>query len=306
MFDLFTSFTQDTRLLQLSTPLGSDKLIVECMRGEEGLSQCYEFKLTVLSTDAAISARSLLGQPALLELLTATSRDDLRPFHGHITSVEALNADGGFARYALTLGPWYAFLAVGRDSRIFQDKTVFDILDAIFGGWQSLGKLVPAWRFDLRERSVYPVRSLTSQYQESNMAFAERLMREEGLFYYFEHTGDASSPGLGSHTMVIADHNGSFKPNAQAHIEFAQPGAVMKEDSIDRWRTETRWLASGIDMCSWDYRTTGERPVSAVSAGPDNGMALTRRDAPGASRLTGAPGSALTLAAEAGRVSWLR
>lgn len=103
MFELLNSFTQDTRLLQLTTPLGQDNLIVECMRGEEGLSQCYEFQLTVLSTDAAIPAKSLIGQPALLELLTSTSRDKLRPFHGHITSVESLRADGGFARYAITM-----------------------------------------------------------------------------------------------------------------------------------------------------------------------------------------------------------
>ena len=109
------------------------------------------------------------------------------------------------------MSPRYAFLGQGRDIRIFQDKTVFDILDAIFGGWQSLGKLAPAWRFDISDLSVYPKRSITTQYQESNTAFAERLMSEEGLFYYFEHTGEAASPSLGSHSMVIADHNGSFK-----------------------------------------------------------------------------------------------
>ena len=102
-------FTQDTRLLQLTTPLGPEKLIVECMRGEEGISQGYKLTLTVLSTDADISSRPLLGQPALLELLTSASRDDLRPFHGHITAVECVNADGGLARYALTIEPWYAF-----------------------------------------------------------------------------------------------------------------------------------------------------------------------------------------------------
>ena len=282
MLDLLTRFTQDTRLLQLHTCLGSDKMIVECMRGEEGLSQCYDFRLTVLSTDATISARHLLGQPALLELLTVTSRDALRPFHGHITSVESLKADGGFARYAITLSPWYSFLAHGRDSRIFQDKTVCEILDAIFGGWKSLGKLSPAWRYDLRDASVYPRRSLTTQYQESNLAFAERLMADEGLFYYFEHAGDASSASLGSHTMVIADHNGSFKPNAQREIRFTQPGAVMKEDSIDRWRNELRCLTNAVELRSWDYRSNSDRPVSSASAAIDNGMQLSSRDAPGA------------------------
>ena len=281
MIDLLASFTQDTRLLQLTTPLGSNELIVECMRGDEGLSRCYEFRLTLLSTDATIAARSLIGQPALLELLTAADRDHLRPFHGHITSVETLSADGGLARYAVTLAPWYAFLAQGRDSRIFQDKTVPEILDAIFGAWQSLGKLNPAWRFDLRDPSVYPKRSITTQYQESNLAFAERLMSEEGLFYYFEHLGDAGSPSLGSHTMVITDHNGSFKPNFQEHINFTQPGAVMKQDSMDRWRTEFRLLAHAVEMRSWDYRAVNDRPVSSASA-HGNSMMLTSRDTPGA------------------------
>lgn len=54
MLPLLNSFTQDTRLLKLSTPLGRDKLLAECLRAEEGLSQPIEFKLTALSTDAAI------------------------------------------------------------------------------------------------------------------------------------------------------------------------------------------------------------------------------------------------------------
>ncbi|MET3140183.1 hypothetical protein AAKU61_004572, partial [Undibacterium sp. GrIS 1.2] len=30
---------------------------------------------------------------------------------------------------------------------------------------------------------------------------------------------------LGSHTLVIADHNGAFQPNVQAQIDYTQPGA---------------------------------------------------------------------------------
>lgn len=276
---LMNGLAQDTRLLSLSTPLGPNRLIPECLRGEEALSLCYEFRLTALSTDAVIPLKKLIGQPVLVELLTATSRDQKRPFHGHVTSVKCLNADGGLARYELTLGPWFAFLGLGRDSRIFQNKNVFDILDAIFGGWENVGKLVPSWRYDVLDRSAYPVRSLTCQYQESNMAFAERLMSEEGLFYYFEHSGDTEGAGFGSHTMVIADHNGSFTPNAQHEIRFTQPGAVMKEDSIDRWRTTLHQRSNAVELASWDYRTTSPRPVAAASG---VGPTLTLRDIPGA------------------------
>ena len=47
----------------------------------------------------------LIGQPALLELLTSQSRTALRPFYGHITRAELLGSDGGLARYRLVIEP---------------------------------------------------------------------------------------------------------------------------------------------------------------------------------------------------------
>jgi type VI secretion system secreted protein VgrG len=274
----FTRFTQHTRLIRLATPLGED-LLAECVRGEEAIGQGFSFKIDALCTDAHLELKRLIGQPALLQLLT-TIGDKLRPFHGYITAAEISGANGGFARYVLTLEPWSAFLSLGRDSRVFQDMTVFDILDAVFKPYAGRGRLVPAWRFELADRSVYPRRSLTTQYQESDLAFALRLMHEEGLFYFFEHIGEPDSPSLGSHTMVIADHNGAFEANEQESVEFTQPGAVMRADSVDRWRTECRVKTNAIEMGSWDYRTVRQRQVGAAGVNGDLPQ-LTSRDAPG-------------------------
>lgn len=274
-----SSFTQDTRLLRLTTPLGSE-LLAECMRGEEGISRGFRFAIDALCTEVDVPLKSLVGQPALLQLLTASSLDALRPFHGYVTAMEMSGANGGFARYTLTLQPWSSFLSLGRDSRIFQDMSVFDILDVVFGSYAGRARLAPAWRLEIADRSTYPKRSLTTQYQESDLAFVERLMHEEGLFYFFEHSGDPDSPSLGSHTMVIADHNGAFPLNQQAQVAYTRPGAVMKADSIDRWRTESRLLSNGIELGSWDYRTVRQRQVSA-SSHAGQGEPLTSRDAPG-------------------------
>ncbi|MBS1139631.1 MAG: Rhs element Vgr protein [Proteobacteria bacterium] len=62
------------------------------------------------------------GQPARLDLQTFASRTVLRPFHGHITQVTRLGANGGFARYQLTLEPWPAFLGHNQDNYLFQDN----------------------------------------------------------------------------------------------------------------------------------------------------------------------------------------
>ena len=37
----FARHTQTTRLLRMITPLGSDELLAECVRGEEGISETY-------------------------------------------------------------------------------------------------------------------------------------------------------------------------------------------------------------------------------------------------------------------------
>jgi type VI secretion system VgrG family protein len=273
---LVSRFTQSSRVLRLHTPLGADVLLAESLHGEEGIGTGYRLRVSALSTDAGLPLKSLLGQPVLLELLAGPFQD-VRPFHGHVTAAEMTGANGGLARYALTIEPWTAFLALGRDSRVFQDKSVVDIIDTVLAAYDGKGRLAPAWRFQV-DRALYPQRSLTTQYQESDLAFVRRLMSEEGLFAFIEHAGDPEGPALGAHTLVIADSNDAFEPNAQAVARFTQPGAVMAEDSIDRWRTETRLATNAIDLRSWDYRT---RRLRAAGAAGQDRIALCGSDVPG-------------------------
>nr|WP_315202684.1 type VI secretion system tip protein VgrG [uncultured Albidiferax sp.] len=249
--------------------------------------------LSCLSLNAHLDLDALVGQPVLLELLTDASRTDLRPFHGHIRCAQLLGANGGLARYQLTIEPWLSALGQQQDSAIYQGLNVFDILDAIFKDYQGQGRLQPQWRFDIADKAAYPTRSLTTQYAETDLAFVTRLMAEEGLFGWFEHTGDPRSPALGSHTFVIADHNGAFQPNPHPEVEFTQVGATMARDSIDRWRSHGQWSTHTVALSSWDYRSNHTRPVSAQRASTigtsadDTGhassaIALTHRDDPGA------------------------
>lgn len=302
------AWNQSTRVMRLymasGAELGTDTLMAEKLQAVEAISPVqegidsshldaaiagYRLQLSCLSLNATISLRKLLGQAVLLELDTEGAP---RAFHGHVTDCRMEGANGGMARYVLTIEPWLAFLRHRRDSAVFQDMTVPDIIESVFRDYQGEGKLQPAWRLDLQDASVYARRSLATQYQETDLAFVNRLLAEEGLFYYIEHTGDASSASLGMHTVVIADHNGSFKPNARERIAFSQPGAVMPEDSIDRWRSVRRWQSNAVEILTWDYRQAAVREASSMSsAGSDNGdgggdatpggLVLSLRDAPG-------------------------
>ncbi|HEY8100066.1 MAG TPA: type VI secretion system tip protein TssI/VgrG [Burkholderiaceae bacterium] len=262
---LLANYTQENRLFSLTTSLGANKLLIEHIEGDEGLSQSYHFEITVLSTDAHLDLKQLLGQPALLEIQTQHSRDDLRPIHGHITAFELLSADGGFARYRLTLQPWTTFLRYRFDSYVWQSKTTLDIVAEIFGDYQGQGKLAPAWRIAVADPSKYAVRDVCTQFEESDWEFVERLLAEEGLFYWFEHTGDTHGEALGTHTLVISDNNTAFTPNAQSEIRFHRAASVEKSDSITSWHATRQLVTNSIAVASWN-----ESQVNVISSQLDS------------------------------------
>ncbi|CAH0350696.1 type VI secretion system Vgr family protein [Aquabacterium sp. CECT 9606] len=279
---------QHTRLLRLHTPLGPDVLMAERAEitqtiGPAGGGAPDRIELLALSRNAHLQAPDLLGQPVLLELLTAQSRTALRPFHGHVTEFRLLGSDGGYARYQLIIEPWLAFLRARVDSWTFQNLSVLRILEAVFADYVGQGALHAAHRLEIAEPTAYPVLSTLSQFNESDLDFVNRLLADNGLFCWWEHTGNPGDPAtLGSHTLVIADHNGALKPNAQPSIRFTQAGTVMKEDSITQWHGHRRVGTSSLSLASWDYRSVDNHHASAqVDAGHAQPFSLAHHDQPG-------------------------
>ncbi|HEY8099340.1 MAG TPA: type VI secretion system tip protein TssI/VgrG [Burkholderiaceae bacterium] len=280
---MLANFTQDTRMLRLYTSLGPDKFVVESFVGQEGLSEGFYFEITALCTDAHLNLNALLGQPVLLEILTQHSHRDLRPIHAHVTAFSLLSSDGGFARYSLKVEPWTAFLNYRFDSYVWQGKTTLDIVSEIFDDYQGQGKLAPTYRIAVADTSQYTVRDVCTQFEESDWAFVTRLLAEEGLFYFFEHSGDTNSNAFGSHTLVIADSNAAFAPNQQAHIRYHRPNATESEDSITSWHSSRQLLTNTLSLASWN-----ETQVNVVSTQLDSNHnngdvpALASSDFPGA------------------------
>ena len=268
---------QNERLLRLHTPLGPDALLAERASVTEVVGPApgdqapagMRIELDVLSSDTHVELKALLGQPVLLELLTQLSRTQLRPWHGHVTAVTLLGSDGGFARYRLVVEPWLGFLAHRQDSRYFQHMTTLEIIEAVFQHYQAQGRLMPDWRVDLADPSIYPQRSLCGQYQETDLAFVQRLMLEDGLYCWWEHEGSPDSPDLGKHTLVIADHNGAIKPNEHERVRFTQSHTTLPEDSLIRWKRTRRVHTAEVTQASRDYRSVSQRPQACegVEAG---------------------------------------
>ena len=270
------------RLLQLHTPLGPDTLVAEQLAGVEAVAPSpegtcgFRLDLTALSVDAHLDLASLLGQPVLLELQTANALD-ARPLHGHVTAFERLGSNGGLARYRLLVEPWLALLRDRVDSYVFQDMSVVEIVESVLDDYTpdsgiDPGRLAPKWRWDLADPAAYRKRSLTTQYEESDLAFVERLLADEGLFYWFEHDGDVGGDSLGAHTMVIADHNDAFADLGA--VRYHRSDATERDDSIQQFAATRRWQTGRLQRASWDYRRLDIRATDVDADNPASVIAV--------------------------------
>ncbi|SMR01092.1 Phage-related baseplate assembly protein [Xanthomonas fragariae] len=123
------------------------------------------------------------------------------------------------------------------------------------------GALAPAWRWELSDRRVYARRSLTTQYEETDLAFVQRLLAEEGIYVWFAHAGDAGSERLGSHTLVLSDHNHAFA--ALGTVRYHRTDVTEQQDSVQQWVRSCRWRPTTLSRASWDYRSLSLRPAGA-------------------------------------------
>ncbi|WP_223262502.1 type VI secretion system Vgr family protein [Variovorax beijingensis] len=182
------------RVVKAHTPLGEDQLLFRSMHGTEGLSQLFEFEVDLLSPSVSLDMKSVLGKPLSLEIQTA---GEPRFLNGQIVRFTMVGKEGGTSRYVLyraTVRPWLWYLTRTSDCKIFQNKSVVDILEEVFADYH--------FSFEKKLSGTYRQWEYCVQYQETDFAFVSRLMEHEGIYYYFKHE-------KGEHTLVLADDIGA-------------------------------------------------------------------------------------------------
>lgn len=159
-------------------PFPPGHFTVHSVRGHEAISKPYVFDVTV-------TANTLIGDN--IEQLAVGHRASLvirvsakpRVFAGVIESVraEGLRQSGKVVQTTFRLVPLVALLKHRFDSRIFQDMRVDQVIDRVL---HEAG--IPT-RWNLTKK--HPVRDYITQYEESDLAFVQRLIAEAGIFYTF-------------------------------------------------------------------------------------------------------------------------
>ena len=293
------ALSQNQRLLKLE--MANQSLIPHRLVGEESMSRPFRYRLDVISQRGDIELKTLMAQPATLSIRQADGQ--YRKRSGLVESAALLGEDGGVFYYQLTLVPWLTMLSLGRDSRIFQDLSVIEVIEAVFAQHPIARG---GWRFDLRRE--YPARSYCVQYRESDYHFVNRLMEQEGLFYYVEHRqadeverGDAAGPtpsvhsglshsglshsgrshsglshretghGETCHRLIITDDVATCSPVSPRQIRFHRQGATESEDAITQWGGRRQQQPSRVSLATYDYKQPRLIKRTALETHPDQG-----------------------------------
>ncbi len=262
--------TQQGRPAELTTPLGPDRLLVTGASIHERLSGPFTMEIRAISPDPDLDLDALLGQRVNLRVRLPEGRE--RHFNGHVfrVSQEAAEEAGAAGGYLLTVRPWLWFLSRTADCRIFQNKSVPEIVKEIFREHGHTD-------FEERLSADYAAWEYCAQYRETDFNFISRLLEQEGIYYYFRHEKDR-------HTLVLADAPDAHEPIAGAEsLRYEMAGrAETQEAHVYRWDLHKVLQPGTVVLNDFDFRKpSADLQASAAQADPGAGAQLEVYDYPG-------------------------
>ncbi|MBD0371107.1 MAG: type VI secretion system tip protein VgrG [Pyrinomonadaceae bacterium] len=190
------TYSQDTLKLTVTTPLGKDKLLLRAFDGSEQISGLFRFTLEMVSEDNSLDFSAIVGKALTVTL--SMNDGTKHHFNGIVGRFMQTESNVRLTTYYAEIHPWLWMLTKTSDCRIFQNQSVPQIIKQIFTDLEFT---------DFRDelKGTYEARDYCVQYDETAFNFVSRLMEDEGIFYFFEHTED-------KHTMVLADDADSHQP----------------------------------------------------------------------------------------------
>ncbi len=239
------AITQNTRLVQVTSPLGENVLVLQSLDGSEELGRVFQYELELISENPSVAFDQLLGKPMSLAL--ELHDGGKRHFHGIVSRCSQSAGNGQFAGYQVSLRPWLWLLSRTSDCRIFQNRTVPDIIKQVFRDLgfsdfeDSLSQTYHEWEYCV-------------QYRETSFDFVSRLMEQEGIYYYFRHEKSR-------HVLVLADAYGAHSTVSDyASVPYYPPTDEQRErDHFFDWRLAREVQSGSLALNDYDFQRPGAR-----------------------------------------------
>jgi type VI secretion system secreted protein VgrG len=224
-------------------PTPAMTLSLHSFSATEDLGRPFEYDLALSSATAKSDLTSWLGASCTLEI-TLADKTTKRYFNGIITRAVYDGLLGGAYRYRLELRPWIWLLSRVQDCYIYQNMTVWAIINDIFTR-NNFTKLQ-----DKRQNSAgSETLEYCVQYNETSLDFVTRLMEKYGIYYYFTHTAT-------DHTLVFADDPNSHTALTNAiEFTFRQTQYTTVGDHMWEWVADQRLQPGTATFRDYNFTT---------------------------------------------------
>ena len=232
--------TQAHRLIAINTPLGADTLLLRSFTLHEEIGRLFQLEADLVSADPNINFDDIIGQNATIRLDLGNGKT--RYFNGVVSRFVQSGQDKNYALYKATLVPWLWFLTRAADCRIFQEKKVPEIIEAVF-------KAQHFADYELNLSATYRKWEYCVQYRETDFNFVSRLMEQEGIYYFFKHEN-------GKHTVVLADANSAHQayPGYETIVFRPQSKALVGRECISEWVMEKEVQPGAYELNDFDFK----------------------------------------------------
>lgn len=239
------------------TPLAGNDLFFHAMSGDEEMNRPFQYIVDVLSKGRDIQLVDALGEK--MTVTVEQSLSGVRCFNGYVTRFTQVGMHGNYYHYRAVLHPWLWFLAHTSDCRIFQNKTVPEIVEKIFRKYPNNDfKLVLE-----KPDHDYPVREYTVQYRETDLRFISRLLEEVGISYHFVH-------GIETHTLVLTDSiAGREHRFGYDTVPLRTPGETGQTECLSHWSVAQEIKTSAYVLRDFDYLNSRAPLLSQLVPGHD-------------------------------------
>jgi type VI secretion system secreted protein VgrG len=253
---------QVDRLMEFTSPLGKDVLLIEGLTGAEGISHLFEFHADLLAdVSTTIDPRDIVGKKVAVSI-ALTDSSGTRWVNGIVTSFEQGAGDDEYNEYRATIMPAMWELTLASNCRVFQNQTVLDVVKKIFTDY--------GLSISDQTKGTYAKLEYCTQYSESDFHFVSRLLQEHGISYWFEHSEQANK-------IILADDTNAYQDCpivSEVQFEASESGSEGAYGSrVSEFTMEASMVSGSHSTADYNYRTY-ERldvdPMQSASKYGDN------------------------------------
>ena len=228
-------------------------LIVHRYQLRDAMSELFECQLMVASTDLALDMATVVGQPIVVGF---ADEPFLQQVSGlvrgvrQLTTVLATASAAAASLYEIDVVPRVWLTTRRRDHRIFQKKSVTEIVNEVLGGYA--GRILKVGEA-LADKNL-PKREYCVQYGETDHDFVFRILTEDHVATFFDHAKGS--------LFTLCDDSFAMTHKQSPAIPFgATSGLNVGGPHVANILVASRVETSTVTLRDYDYENPPLKPL---------------------------------------------